>query len=155
MRWTCLLLGLLVSSFLPAHAGHSPPKIILHIHVQTNGTGMSAQEATPIHIPPNGEEIQVRTLPEITDQDLIGVSQDKGVLRLQFDHAGTVALSATTAENQGRVLVVLLNGYVIYAPIIDEQITSGELDIPHPQDPRIVSLLQDVAKQNVRKATKS
>jgi preprotein translocase subunit SecD len=155
MRRICLLLGWLVVAFLPAHAGHSPPKLILHIHVQTNGAGLSAQEATSIPIPPNGEIIQIRTLPEVTEQDLIGAAEQNGVVRLQFDHAGSVALSAATAENQGRIMVVMLNGYVIYAPIIDEQITSGELDIPKALDPRLIALLQDTAKQNVRKGNKA
>jgi preprotein translocase subunit SecD len=155
MRWTWLLLGWLVFTFLPAHAGHSPPKIILHIHVQTTGTGLSPQEATTIRVPPNGEEIQIRTFPEVTEQNLIGVAEQNGTLRLQFDHAGSVALSAVTAQDQGRILVVILNGYVMYAPVIDEQITTGELDIPHALDPRIVALLQDVAKENIRKDNKS
>lgn len=155
MRCTLLLLGFLIFTFLPARAGHSAPKIIFRIHVQTAGTGLSSQQATTIRIPPNGEEIQIRALPEVTEQEITAVSQDNGTLRVQFDHAGTVALSAATAQNQGRTLVVLLNGYVIYAPIIDEQITNGVLDIPHPQDPRIVALLQDVAKENIRKGNKA
>ena len=33
-------------------------------------------------------------------------------------------------------MVVMLNGYVIYSPIIDEQISNGILVIPHPMPPR-------------------
>jgi preprotein translocase subunit SecD len=155
MRWTCLLLGLLALTYIPAHAGHSPPKVTLHVHVQTNGVGLSPQEASTLAIPPNGETIQVRTMPEVTELDLTGATEDNGTLRLQFDHRGSVALSAATAENQGRILVVLMNGIIIYAPIIDEQITTGELDIPKTFDPRLVALLQELAKQNVRKANKT
>jgi preprotein translocase subunit SecD len=156
MRWTCLLVGLLFLTFLPARAGHSPPKIVLRVHVQTTGEGQSPQEVTTITVPPNGEQIQVRTLPELTEQELVGIQQDaSGGIRLQFNHTGQVDLSVVTAENQGRILVVLLDGYVIYAPIIDEQITNGELDIPRQVGPRIVQLLQEVAQQNVRQAAKT
>ena len=156
MRWTFLLLGLLVFTVQPARAGHKPPQVILRIHVQTTGEGQSSLEATKITIPPNNEQILVRTLPEITEGDLIGVQQDlSGGVRLFFNHIGKVNLDAVTAQNQGRFLVVLLDGVVIYAPTIDTQITNGELDIPHAIRPEIVKLLQDVAAENVRKAAKT
>jgi hypothetical protein len=156
MRWTCLLVGLLILTFLPANAGHSPPKIFLRVNVQTTGDGQSALAVVTIALPPNGEQIQVRTLPEVTEQELIGVEQDaSGTVRLQFNHSGQVSLSAVTAQNQGRILVITINGTIIYAPIIDEQITNGELDLPHPLDPRIVALLQDLAKANVKEAAKT
>jgi preprotein translocase subunit SecD len=155
MRWTCLLIGFLFLTFLPARAGHSPPKIVLRIHVQTTGPGQSPMEVTTITIPPNGEQIQVRTLPEVTEGDLIDVQQDTSGLHLQFNHAGQVNLSAVTAQNQGRILVVLIDGYVVYAPMIDEQITNGALDIPRQLSPQIVQLLQEVAQKNVQQAAKT
>lgn len=113
-------------------------------------------EVTTISLPPNGEQIQIRTLPELTEHDLIDVRQDaSGTVRLLFNHAGQVNLSAVTAENQGRILVVLIDGYVVYAPVIDEQITNGELDLPRPVGPQILGLLQEVARQNVRQASKT
>jgi hypothetical protein len=148
-------MGLLFLTFLPAQAGHSAPKVVLRIHVQTAGEGQSPMEVTTISLPPDGEKIQVRTLPEVTEHDLIGVVQDASGVHLLFDHVGQVSLSAVTAQNQGRILVVLIDGYVVYAPTIDEQITNGQLDIPHPIDPQIVQLLQEVARQNIRQAAKT
>lgn len=155
MRWTCLMMGLLFLTFLPARAGHSPPKVIFSIHVQTTGEGQSAQEATTITIPPNGEQIQVRTMPEVSELNLVDVQQDAAGLHLQFDHVGQVNLDAVTAQNQGRIMVVVINGYVIYAPVIDEEISNGHLDIPHPISAQVVQLLQEVAQKNVRQAAKS
>lgn len=144
---------LLLLTILPAHAGHNPPKILLRVHIQTAGEGMPASLATTIALPPDGETIQIRSLPEVTENDLIDVKQNTdGSVRLFFDHRGQVNLSAATAENQGRILVLLIDGYVTYAPVIDEQITSGELDIPHPISLQVVQLLQGVAKQNAREA---
>jgi preprotein translocase subunit SecD len=155
MRRTCLLLGLLVFTFLPAHAGHSPPKVALRIHVQTTGDGQSPQEATTISLPPNGEQIQVRTLPEVSEQDLVDVQQDSSGLHLTFNHSGSVNLSAVTAQNQGRIMVVLIDGAVFYAPIIDEQISNGRLDIPRTVGPQILGALQDVVKYNLRQAART
>ena len=155
MRWTCLLISFLVFT-VSAHAGHSAPKVTLRVHIQTTGEGQSPLEATSISLPPNGEQIQLRALPEASESQLIGVQPGpNGSTRLQFNHAAQVDISAATAQNQGRILVVLIDGYVVYAPIIDEQITSGELDIPTPLDPKVVALLQEVARENVRQAAKS
>ena len=156
MRQGCLLLVLLLFTLHPAHAGHKPPQIFLRVHIQTSGEGQSSQQATSITIPPNGESILVRSLPEVSEHDLIDAQVDgSGTLHLRFDHAGQVALSAATAQNQGRILVVLINGYVIYAPTIDEQITSGELDIPHPISSQALLQLQEVAQKNVKQANRT
>jgi len=161
MRPIHLLFPLLLLTLLPALAGHSPPKILLRVHVQTTGDGLSPQQATTVTLPNDGETIQIRTFPEVTEQELIGVKADAaGNLQLFFNHQGQVNLSAVTAENQGRLLVVMIGaniGYPIYAPMIDTQITNGELDIPHthPLPPEVVQLLQDEAKENVRQATRS
>jgi preprotein translocase subunit SecD len=156
MRWTCLLISLLLFTLLPARAGHSAPKIFLRIHVQTTGEGQSQLETAEIMLPPNNEKILIRALPEITEQELVNVQADAaGAVHLQFNHQGQVALSTVTAENQGRILVVIINGYVVFAPVIDEQITNGELILPHQVNPQMVQLLQDVAQHNVREAAKT
>ena len=97
----------------------------------------------------------MRTLPELTEKNLVDVQQGASGVRLMFDHVGQVNLSAVTAQNQGRILAVLLDGYVIYAPLIDEQITNGELDIPRQINPQIIQLLQDVARKNVKQASRT
>jgi hypothetical protein len=146
--------ALALLSLAPAQAGKSPPKILLRIHVQTTGDGMSENQAVNILLPPNGEPIQIRALPEVTERNLIGVDPQPGGTLLTFDHVGEVNLSAVTAENQGRYLIVFLNGYIVYSPMIDEQITDGQLLLPHPLAPQIVTLLQKIAQDNVREAEK-
>jgi hypothetical protein len=146
--------ALALLAVLPAHAGKTPPKLLLRIHVQTTGDGMSVNQAQTVYLPPNNEPILIRALPEVTEQNLIGVLPEPGGTLLTFDHPGEVNLSAVTAEDQGRILVVFLNGFIIYAPIIDEQITNGQLLLPHPLAPQIVALLEDIAQRNVRNASK-
>jgi preprotein translocase subunit SecD len=156
MRFLCLLLGFLLVTYSPARAGHSPPKVTFRIHVQTTGEGLSPQQASIVLIPPRGEQIQVRTLPEITEQDIVDVEPlASGGIHVVFDHVGTVALNAVTAQNQGRLLVVLIDGTVVYAPIIDVQIDNGQLDIPHALNLQIVQLLQDLARKNVIQAART
>jgi preprotein translocase subunit SecD len=156
MRLLCLSIGWSLLFFTPVRAGHSAPKIILQIFVQTTGEGMSATQATTISIPPNGETIQIRALPEITERDLVDAHADaSGAVHLRFDHEGQVVLSAFTAQNQDRIMVIMLNGYIIYAPVIDEQITTGELVIPHPLKPEALRLLQETARKNVRQQARA
>jgi hypothetical protein len=151
MRWILLLTGCLFLVFLPAHAGHTPPQVMLRIHVQTTGEGSSPMEVSRIQVPPDGDTILIRSIPELSEGQLIGAEQDNDGLHLQFNHVGMVNLNAATAQNQGRILVVLIDGNVIYAPVIDMQITNGQLDIPHPIPPVILQLLQEVAKENLKR----
>ena len=152
MRYVLFALALFV--VLPAHAGKSPPKITLRVHVQTTGDGLSENQAQTVYLPPNGEPIQLRALPEVSERDLVSVDPRPDGTLLSFDHSGQINLSAVTAQNQGRIMVVFINGYIIYSPVIDEQITSGQLLIPHALAPQVVQLLQEVAKKNVRDARK-
>ena len=155
MLRTCLPILLLLFSLAPVVAGHTPPKIFLAIYVQTTGEGLPSSQARPIQVPPDGQTILIRTIPEITEHNLIDIEEDaSGSIHFRFDHDGQVDLSAVTGEYQGRILVLTINGYVFFAPLIDEQITDGELIMPHHLDPTILKLLQDVAQKNVKEANR-
>jgi preprotein translocase subunit SecD len=155
MRWILCLAGLLLFCLSPARAGSSPPKILLRIYVQTSGEGLPGTEARQITIPPNNEAIMIRAIPEVTEGDLIAVHADAaGNIHFFFDHQGQINLDAVTAQNQGRILVVTLDGYIIYAPLIDEQISTGELVMPHPLDPKVIQALQETAQHNVEQSHK-
>jgi preprotein translocase subunit SecD len=152
MRWIGLFLLLLPGLALPARAGHSPPQVLLRVFVQTTGDGMADTQAHEITIPPDNETILIRAMPETNESEITDVQVDPaGRTHVFFDHTGTVDLDAVTAQNQGRILVVTLDGYIIYAPVIDREISNGELIIPHPIPPQIIQLLQKLAKQNVEK----
>ncbi len=156
MRWMILLAGWLCLMVTPAQAGHKPPGILMRIYVQTAGEGLPETEAHTIQVPPNNETIQIRALPEVTEAELIDVHTDpSGNVYFEFNHEGRVNLDAFTGENQGKIMVVMLNGYIIYAPTIDVQLSNGELMIPHPLDPQVIQILQDMAKRNVEKANKT
>ena len=126
-----------------------------HPAVQTAGEGQSTLEVAQIRVPPAGDTILIRAIPEVSEIQLVGAEQDAVGLHLQFNHTGTVDLNAATAQNQGRLLVVIIDGNVVYAPTIDTQINDGQLTIPHQIPNEVVQLLQQVAAQNIRKANKS
>ena len=154
MRAAFFVLGFLCLIVAPARAGKTPPKISLSIHVQTT-EGLPGNEAQTVQLPPNGDAIQIRTIPEATERNLISVNPQASGTLLIFDHEGQINLSAVTGQNQGRILVVLINGYVVYAPIIDEQIDNGQLLLPHPLAPQIVQMLQAEAQKNVGSSHKA
>jgi len=156
MRWVCLIAVVLLCSMVSAVAGSSAPQVFLRVNIQTAGEGQSPLEVMSMNLPPNNEEILVRRLPEVTEKNLIGVQQDaSGAVHLQFNHEGQVNLSAVTAQNQDRIMVVTVNGYVVYAPVIDEQITNGELVLPHQLTPALIQQLQETAARNVLQASKT
>ncbi len=136
-------------TFAPARAGHSPPKIFLRVFIQTQRR--DAGDRGPARDDPaQYETIQVRTLPEVTEQDLVAVETDpSGAVHLHLNHRGQVNLDAVTGQYQGRILVVTINGYVVYAPIVDQQLTEGELILPHPLPADVIRLLQETARRNV------
>jgi len=151
MRWICLLAGLFLLTLQSAQAGHSPPKIFLRIYIQTSGQGLPETQAREIALPPNGETILIRAFPEITEQELVDVQEDaSGAVHLHFNHEGQVNLNAITSQNQGRIMVVMLNGIIIYAPVMDEELPNGELVLPHPLAPQVLQLLQETAQKNVK-----
>jgi len=157
MRLLCLPFGLLLLMLVPAQAGSTPKaQIFLRVHIQTNAEGLPSTQVVSIGIPPDNEQIQIRAIPEITEQNLTDVqTTPNGTVRLLFDHTGQINLDAVTAQNDGRIMVVMIDGYVVYAPVIDQHITSGELDIPHPLSPQVLQLLKQVAQQNIIKAKKT
>ena len=157
MRWAALvfvLVSTIVLPMAPARAGASPPKILMRIYVQTN-EGLPPSEAMPVSVPPDNEVIYIRSMPEVTEQNLAGAESIPEGVKLIFDHTGQVDLDAVTGQDQNRILVVTIDGVVVYAPIIDQQITDGVLIIPHLTNPVIVQLLQECAAKNNREAKRT
>ncbi len=141
--------ALLAGSDLACAGGHKPPPVTLTITIETSGQGMAPQQAIPVTLPASGQTIFVRAIPEITEKNLIKVElRPDGTPLLTFDHQGRINLDVSTGVNQGRFLVVLIDGVVVYAPIIDLQIKTGQLLIPHPLPLPIMDALQKVAIYN-------
>ena len=105
----------------------------------------------PIQLTQPDEQIFVSSIPEATEKDLLGIVPAPGAAGgaiLHFsDHAG-MNLDAATSQGDGKVLVVVLDGRVIYSPMIDTTIKTDIL-IPRGIMPQEFSLLDALAKQNL------
>lgn len=149
---TALLLGL---ASTVCFAGASRPKTMLRVHVQTTVQGAPGTQSLPVTIINPTRQIMVRALPEVTERDIDRVESteaDSGLaLRITFNEHGRTVLNTVTLENQGKIMVVFLNGRAIYAPVIDKVIADGVLIIPRGVAPEEVPLLQDQVKENHRR----
>jgi len=145
-----LLFFLLLAA--PCLAGSKPPQIFLRVYTQTDSQG-SPNSMIPVQLTQPDEQIFVSSIPEATEKDLIGVDASPGgngtvgaILHFSA-HAG-MNLDAATSQGDGKILVVVLNGRVVYSPMIDMGLKT-ELLIPRGILPQEFSLLQAVAKQNL------
>src|ERR1043165_7270136 len=128
MKWiiSCTLLILatvLVSAPTTALAGGSPPKIVVRVHVENVAKELKGRQTFMVQLPDPPEALSVVATPEASERDVINVvgkptSNGYGAY-IYFNRKAAVNLSATTAQNAGRVLVVVINNRVVYAPVID------------------------------------
>jgi hypothetical protein len=55
-----------------------------------------------------------------------------------------------TIQDEGRIMVVILNGRIIYAPIIDTVLGNGILTIPRGVLPAEIPELNELVKKNAK-----
>jgi preprotein translocase subunit SecD len=151
--WTWCSGLVLVSVLLIA--GASKPQVILRIHVQTEGKGLSSNQVFPVQLRQPEETIFVRAQPEISEADLIAVedwaAEDSGqAVQVQFNSRGQQALNALTLQHQGQAMVIFLNGRVIYSALIDVNLSRGTLIIPRGVAETEVAMLKAQVKKNLK-----
>jgi preprotein translocase subunit SecD len=149
--WCSLVAVLWVLSF----AGSSKPQVSFRIHVQTEGKGLSTNQAFPIQLRQPEETIYVRAQPEVSEADLIAIedwtAEDAGqAVQVQLNPRGQQALNALTLQHQGQALVIFLNGRVVYSAVIDVNLNRGTLIIPSGVAEAEVTLLKAQVKKNLR-----
>jgi len=143
-----LLVYLLFSTL--CFAGSKPPQIYLRVYTQTDSNG-SPNSIIPIQLTQPDDQIFVSAIPEASEKDLIGIVPAPGAAGgaiLHFNEHAGMNLDAATSQGDGKILVVVLDGRVIYSPMIDATIKT-DLLIPRGILPQEFSLLQAVAKQNL------
>jgi hypothetical protein len=131
-RWTsgalagCLLLLLA----MPGTAGSKKPQVVFRVHVEAS-KGMPATQVVPITLRNPDQNISVKRIPELTEITLTDVVMlPDGKVMFELNSTGKAALDAATRTSMGAVMVVLLNGRVVYAPLIDVPLPDGRLIIP-------------------------
>ena len=129
MRYGCKILPVLVGSFLWVGAAEKPP-VLLRVHLQAP-EGARGQASVPVTLFQPNETIAIQSLPEVTEREIRRIStRVDGTVLVEFNDFGKTKLEVATSTGRGFILVVLVNGGVVYAPRIDTVITNGSLLLP-------------------------
>lgn len=117
-------------------AGSRRPQAAFRIHVQRVETGGSTSQLFQVALTNPDQVISVGRYADISENNIQSLMpMPDGGLMVAFDSPGTKLLESVTSTNMGRILVVFLNGRVVYAPEIDIPLRSGRFLVPGPLDP--------------------
>jgi len=110
-------------------AAQKPP-FLLRIHLQAT-EGAKGMVSVPVTLFQPNETIAIQSLPEVTEKEIRKVStRMDGTVLVEFNDFGRTKLEVGTSTGRGMILVVLVNGRVVYAPRIDTVITNGSILLP-------------------------
>ena len=120
-----LLAGLLI------WIGAAPkPPVLLRVHLQAP-EGAKGQVSVPVTLFNPAETISIQTIPEVSEKEVRKVSTRlDGSILVEFTDFGQTKLEVGTSTGRGLILVVIVNGRVVYAPRIDTVLTNGCLLLP-------------------------
>jgi len=119
----------LVGLVLWVGAAEKPP-VLLRVHLQAP-EGAKGMVTVPVTLLNPPETIAIRNIPEVSEKDIQTVrSLADGTIVVQFDDFGKTKLEVATNTGRGLILVVIVNGRVVYAPMIDTSLTAGALALP-------------------------
>ncbi|MCX6935280.1 MAG: hypothetical protein NTZ01_03675 [Verrucomicrobia bacterium] len=124
-KYLPLLAGLLIW----IGAADKPPALI-RVHLQAP-EGAKGQVSVPVTLFSPSETIAIQSVPEVSEKEIRKVSKRvDGTILVEFNDFGRTKLEVGTSTGRGLILVVIVNGRVVYAPRIDTVITSGCLLLP-------------------------
>ena len=155
-----VLLASLLLALLPARAGAPAPKVTLRlclqVDAQSGATG--SKQTVPVRLANPDQIIYINAQPEASEHDLVGIEPYNGVAGengaiLHFSRHAAIGLNNATVQNQGRILVVLLDGRPVYTPVIDAPLSSGDFIVPRGVLPIEITELQKVIKLNLSEVT--
>ena len=125
VRITPLILGLIFW----IGAAEKPP-ILLRVHLQAP-EGAKGMVTVPVTLLNPPETIAIRNIPEVSEKEIRQVrTLVDGTVVVEFDDFGKTKLEVATNTGRGLILVVIVNGRVVYAPTIDTNLTRGILALP-------------------------
>ena len=123
------VLALLVGAWFWIGAAEKPP-VLLRVHLQAP-EGAKGMVTVPVTLLNPPETIAIRNLPELSERDIHQVrTLTDGTIVVDFDDFGKTKLEVATNTGRGSILVVIVNGRVVYAPTIDTTLTRGFLALP-------------------------
>jgi len=118
-----------VAGLLWMGAAEKPP-VLLRVHLQApeGAKGMLTVPVTLLNPP---QTIAIRNLPEVSEKEIQRVRElADGTVILEFDDFGKTKLEVATSTARGLILVVIVNGRVVYAPTVDTVLGRGLLALP-------------------------
>ena len=119
----------LLGVFLWVAAAEKPP-VLLRVHLQAS-EGAKGMVTVPVTLLNPPETIAIRNLPEVSEKEIRAVrTLADGTVVVEFDDFGKTKLEVATNTGRGLILVVIVNGRVVYAPTIDMNLTTGALALP-------------------------
>ena len=129
MKAVRLLLPPLVGLFVWLGATPKPP-VLFRVHLQAP-EGSKGQVSVPVTLFNPAQTISIQTIPEVSEKEIRKVStRVDGTILVEFTDFGQTKLEVGTSTGRGLILVVIVNGRVVYAPRIDTVLTSGSLLLP-------------------------
>ena len=124
-----IVLPLLAGLLIWIGAAPKPP-VLLRVHLQAP-EGAKGQVSVPVTLFNPAETISIQTIPEVSEKEIRKVStRVDGTILVEFTDFGQTKLEVGTSTGRGLILVVIVNGRVVYAPRIDTVLTSGSLLLP-------------------------
>ena len=110
-------------------AAEKPP-VLLRVHLQAP-EGAKGTVTVPVTLLNPPETIAIRNIPEVSERDIKSVrALADGTVVVEFDDFGKTKLEVATNTGRGLILVVIVNGRVVYAPNIDISLANGRLALP-------------------------
>ena len=123
------ILPCLLGAVLWIGAAEKPP-VLLRVHLQAP-EGAKGMVTVPVTLLNPPETIAIRSIPEVSEREIQQVrTLLDGTIVVDFDDFGRTKLELATNSGRGLILVVIVSGRVVYAPIIDTNLTSGVLVLP-------------------------
>ena len=123
------LLPILVGVFVWLGAAPKPP-VLLRVHLQAP-EGAKGQVSVPVTLFNPSETISIQSLPEVSEKEIRKMStRVDGSILVEFTDFGQTKLEVGTSTGRGLIMVVIVNGRVVYAPRIDTVLANGCLLLP-------------------------
>ena len=123
------LLPLLAGLFVLLGATPKPP-LLFRVHLQAP-EGSKGQVSVPVTLFNPSQTISIQSLPEVSEKEIRKVStRVDGTILVEFTDFGQTKLEVGTSTGRGLIMVVIINGRVVYAPRIDTVLVNGCLLLP-------------------------
>lgn len=124
-----LYASLIIGWFIFVGGSEMPPPM-LRFHVQASPK-LGKEKVVPVTLVDPAAMIYIRKYPDLSERDIQSLDMlDKGRVLVTFNEAGRLRFEEMTRANSEIIMVVICNGRVIYAPLIDTVIGDGKLLLP-------------------------